>query len=97
MRNQIQYYEKILLKKFQSEQEPISEKRKSLLKRSILQVDYPFSLNNILFYINKATANKLAASSHPLLKKWGILCQNFYLSDSLNQYVLPETGVAVPK
>ena len=63
------------------------------LANSIKAVKYPYSIKNILAYIDKNTANLLGNSSHPLLQQWGKQCSKFYETSPNKNFVVPETGI----
>lgn len=63
------------------------------LANVIKAVKYPYSVKNILVYIDKNTANLLGNSSHPLLQQWGKQCSKFYETSPNKNFVVPETGI----
>ncbi|WP_298626573.1 ankyrin repeat domain-containing protein [uncultured Legionella sp.] len=63
------------------------------LANAIKAVKYPYSVNNILVYIDKNTANLLGNSSHPLLQQWGTHCTKFYEASPNKHFVVAETGI----
>jgi ankyrin repeat protein len=93
----LEYLRGSLLKKYTNKQDEINAQEKVDLKNAIQEIQYPYSLKNILHYVNEAVANLLAASAHPLLKEWGNHCNKFYINDPFNKYVQPETGIVVAK
>lgn len=56
------------------------------LKNALLNVDYTYSLNNMLHYINEDTAALLAESKNTILNFIGSICRDFYLHHPLNKY-----------
>lgn len=63
------------------------------LANAIEAVKYPYSVKDILVYIDKNTANLLENSAHPLVQQWGKHCKAFYENSPCRQFVVAETGI----
>jgi len=71
----------------------VAPEEKLNLSNAIKSIQYPYSVKDILVYINKNTAELLANSLHPTLQKYGKQCKTFYESPQPNKFIMPETGI----